>query len=312
MTICRSEFHEAVRKKYASLTLSLNHTMTTFYSHFPEPNFKRVFILIIFLIRQCCLILILRKKKVPSKSPSLAFAASSEDDILSWHKAQSSSAAFLKPGLTVRDQKVLKFLFFQFAHRIYTLGLLGLDYNSIYMCRLLAFSLLWHSQGFKSLLYSSLEWQQKWKMLLLQDIQSSYFLQFSCILYFITQFLTYNLLFCKGSKNNHRFPRWITHIKSHISKRSFIPEVPDFYSFCLRLARPFFFGHSSSIRNYSNQVLLTNIFPSDNSLQLQFLYYSYLNIQELFVPLFSNSVQPHFFLSTKKTSLFSHHDILPP
>lgn len=28
-------------------------------------------------------ILILRKKKIPSKSPSLAFAASSEDDILS-------------------------------------------------------------------------------------------------------------------------------------------------------------------------------------------------------------------------------------
>lgn len=114
-----TDFHEDVRRSsernicsVCHLTLFISHIMTVFYIHFPEPNFTRVGFYSV-LMCFCFLFLkttvlshfILRKKKVPSKSPSLAFAASSEDDILSWHKAQSSNAAFLKPWLTVKQTK---------------------------------------------------------------------------------------------------------------------------------------------------------------------------------------------------------------
>lgn len=45
-----------------------------------------------------------RASHIPSKSPSRVLAASSEDDIVSWHNAQSSKAALRRLWVTERER----------------------------------------------------------------------------------------------------------------------------------------------------------------------------------------------------------------
>lgn len=97
VTICTSQSFmrnlEKILEDVYIYSLSLDRIMTTCYIPFPEPNVKRLFCFsFCFLFQHGFLFFLMsvlshfnykKKKKVPSKSPSLAFAASSEDDILS-------------------------------------------------------------------------------------------------------------------------------------------------------------------------------------------------------------------------------------